>query len=448
VGRRRHWLVWAIVTYTVIIAVVGFALVNLYRASHDRLDQALGDRLLAVAVSLATITDGQMIPVTFDSKSTNASLDFLEADFQRLSQEQELAEISLTLPDGIVLFSTNPSLGPGLPNDFWELDRGAVVTALDGVAASTRLYLHRNNYQKSAHAPVHVFDAEFGEDFVAAIITVSGNSDFFDSLAQLKRGALLTGAGVLLVLVLLGVFLYRINLSFERYQESIRRQESLVAMGRMTAGIAHEIRNPLSIIRGAGQHLHRVLESAGISDPVADFIPEEVDRLDHILSGYLAFSTDREFPFEPFDLALCLRRSARLVQEEMDLAGIQVTLPEVLKPVLVLGDPLKLQQVILNLLINARHAMPEGGVIQLDLLTNPKDTAMATVTDEGSGLAGIDPHRLFEPFWTTKEKGSGLGLAMSRRIVEEMNGSLDLRERTDRTGAVAEIKLPVHEDGS
>jgi len=440
--------VWAFVTYTVIIAVVGFGLVNLYQASRDRLDQALGDRLLAVAASLAVTTDGLMIPVSYETRLTSGSLNLLEADFIRLSHEQDLAEISLTLPDGTVLFSTDQSLKSGHPNDFWELDREAVDSAIAGVAASTRLYLHQNNYQKSAHAPVHVFDSEFGEDFVVAIVTVSGNSDFFDSLAQLKHGALLTGAAVLVFLLLMGIFLYRINLSFERYQESIRRQENLVAMGRMTAGIAHEIRNPLSIIRGAGQHLQGVLEKAGIKDVVADFIPEEVDRLDHILSGYLAFSSDREFPSEPFDLTMCLRRSIRLVPREMEQAGVQISLPQVMEPVIVVGDPLRLQQVILNLMINAGDAMPEGGHIKVDLATTTTGPAVVRVVDEGVGLKGIDVRHLFEPFWTNKEKGSGLGLALSRRIVEDMGGSLELRERTDRIGAVAEITLPVHENGS
>ncbi len=447
-GRRRQWLGWALVTYTVIIAVVGLALVNLYQASRDRLDQALGDRLLAVAVSLATTTDGQMIPVAVDTSWAGGYLDILEADFQRLSQDQDLAEISLTLPDGTVLFSTDPGLKTGQPNDFWGLDPGAVASALEGAAASTRLYRHRDNFQKSAHAPVKVFDPEFDEDFVVAVITVSGNSDFFDSLAQLKRGALITGAAVLLVLILMGVFLLRINRNFERFQESIRRQESLAAMGRMTAGIAHEIRNPLSIIRGAGQHLQRILNEAGITNPVSDFIPEEVDRLDHILTGYLAFSSDRESPAEPFDLSLCLRRSTRLVTEEVEKAGSRILLPEELPQVIVHGDPLRLQQVILNLLLNARDAMPTGGQIEVEIVAPTDGFVRVRVKDEGYGLGSVDQDQLFEPFWTSKEKGSGLGLAMSRRIVEDMNGRLILFQRTDRTGAVAEIKLPVSGDGA
>ena len=446
--RRRHWFAWALVAYAVIIAVVSFALVNLYKVSRDRLDQALGERLLAVAVSLSITTKGSLIPVQNSEDSTLVYLDFLEADFLRLSEQQDLAEISLMYPDGTVLLSTDRSLEKGLPNDFWELDRGAVDSAIDGIAATTRLYLNRSNYQKSAHAPVLIFDPEFfGEEFVVAVVTVSGNARFFDSLAQLKSGALLTGAVVLTILILMGIFLHRINLSFEHYQESIRRQENLAAMGRMTAGIAHEVRNPLSIIRGAGQHLQRVLDKAGIVDPVADFIPEEVDRLNHILSGYLSFGSQKDRPAETFDLSMCLRRSERMIQEEIQQTGVRILLPVEMAPVQVHGDPLRLQQVFLNLLLNARDAMPGGGEIQVKLVCE-NDSVLVTILDAGSGLSGIDASRLFEPFWTSKEKGSGLGLAMSRRIVEDMNGSLELRERLDRQGAMAEIILPIHGEGS
>ncbi len=446
--RRRQWFVWAVVAYAVIIAVVWFGLVNLYQASRDRLDQALGERLLAVATTLAPRIDGRLVSeAAAGAGKSSDELQLLETDFKSLRQDQALAEISLTSGEGIVLVASNPSLQVGLPNDFLGLDTSEVDAALAGVSTVTPLYDKGGTLQKSAHVPVYDFDTEFDINEVVAVLTVSGNADFFGSLQQLQRGALATGAVVLVVLVLMGVFLYRINLSFARYQESIRRQENLAAMGRMTAGIAHEIRNPLGIIRGAGEHLQRVLEKAGIEDPVAGFIPEEVDRLNHILSGYLAFGSNRELVMEPLDLGHCLHRGAKLIQDEMEKAGISVSLPDAVNKVTVLGDPLRLQQVVLNLLINARDAMPHGGNIEVALACE-NSNALVTVTDEGCGLSQVASDRLFEPFWTNKEKGSGLGLAMSRRIVEDMNGSLDLYERVDRTGAVAEISLPLHGEGS
>ncbi len=435
---------WAVVAYAVLIAAIWFGLATLYQASRDRLDRALGERLLAVATTLAPQVDGRLVAeAAAGTGKSSDELQLLESDFDSLRQDQSLAEISLTTHEGIVLVASSPSLQVGLPNDFLGLAASEVDAALAGVSTVTPLYDQGGTLQKSAHVPVYDFDREFDINEVVAVLTVSGNADFFGSLEQLRRGALVTGGFVLVVLVLMGVFLYRINMSFARYQESIRRQENLAAMGRMTAGIAHEIRNPLGIIRGAGEHLQRILEQAGIEDPVADFIPEEVDRLDHILSGYLAFGSNRNPVLKPLDLRECLQRGAGLIREELAETGVSVELPGPTNPVTVLGDSLRLQQVVLNLLLNARDAMPEGGKIEVSLAC-ADNRVQITVADEGCGFSEVDADRLFEPFWTNKEKGSGLGLAMSRRIVEDMNGSLDLLQRRDRQGALAEISFPLH----
>ncbi len=443
----RRWIGWAALAYAVIIAAVSLGLMRLYSGAHERLDEALGQRLLAVAGSLAEMTDGQaLLSHSLGDTTSNAYLRDLAEKYAALARAENLSEITLTNPlDQIVILSTSASLEPDSPNDYWDLDPVAVESAVLGKAAATRLYElggRRGMKQKSAHAPIMNYVADGG--YVVAIVTVSGSPDFFEALDDLKLGAYLTGVLVLVVLILMGVFLYQINLALARYRASILRQENLAAMGRMTAGIAYEIRNPLGIIRGAGQHLQRVLAEHDITDEVADFIPEEVDRLDHILTGYLAFGADKDASHEEFDLAAALRRSLQLVGDELKESGVTWRLPDRLPAAPVTGDPRRVQQVLLNLLLNARDAMPDGGCLDLGV-TVAAGRVRVALADEGCGLGAVDQDKLFEPFWTSKEKGSGLGLAMSHRIMEDMGGGLSLRERTDRTGAVAELWAPLAE---
>lgn len=441
----RRWLGWAALAYAVIIIAVTIGLGRLYSGAHARLDEALGQRLLAVAGSLAEMTDGRvLLKSTLGDTTSNYYLDALHEKYVAIARRENLSEITLTDEfDRIVILSTSATQVPGLPNDYLNLDPVAVESAAAGKAAATRLYDLAGSgglKQKSAHAPI--FNYVTDGRYVVAIITVSGSPDFFEALNDLRMGAYLTGALVLVILVLMGVFLYQINLALARYRASILRQENLVAMGRMTAGIAHEIRNPLSIIRGAGQHLQRVLADHDITDEIADFIPEEVDRLDHILTGYLAFGADKDAVVEEFDLALVLRRSLPLIRDEFAAAKIEVQVADVLPDAPVMGDPRRLQQVLLNLLINARDAMPEGGIVSVAVNLADNRVSVA-VQDEGCGLGATDAGKLFEPFWTSKEKGSGLGLAMSRRIMEDMGGGLNLNDRPDGRGAVAELWAPL-----
>ncbi len=441
----RRWLGWAVLAYAVIIAAVGLGLGRLYAGSHSRLDEALGQRLLAVAGSLAEMTDGRAIlSVTLGDTADDYYLETLREKYLTIASQHHLSEITLTNPvDGLVILSTSESQVTGQPNDYWGLDPAAVALATSGTAAATELYEVggvEKLKQKTAYAPITNYTVDGG--YVVAVVTVSGSPGFFGTLADLKHGAYLTAFLVLAILVVMGVFLSRLSLALAESRASLLRRENLVAMGRMTAGIAHEIRNPLGIIRGAGEHLKQLLSDHGITDPLADYIPEEVDRLDHILAGYLAFGTDNQTAPEVFNLGAVVDRTLQLVAVEFAETGVVARLitPPAAAPVL--GDRRRWQQVVLNLLINARDAMPGGGHIDVAVRV-AKGRVTVEIRDEGCGLAGVDTSRIFEPFWTTREKGSGLGLAMSRQIVEDMGGRLTLRDRESARGAVAVVWVPV-----
>ncbi len=452
-GRgRARWLWSGLAVYLAILASVAAGLAYLHSAARDRLDESLGDRLSAIAATAAYLVDGDSLRVWAEETDATAaagadsaaaaspdeSLDFiwLRTRLIQILRDNDLAEVTLCDGRERVLISATGRLRRGERNIFWDLDRDAVRIAQSGYVAASRLYRSGDIYQKSAHAPVLAADGS-----VAGVLTVEGNADFFDALATLRRGAIATGGAVLLFLTLMGWLLFALQAKMERARAAAWRQENLAAMGRMTAGIAHEIRNPLGIIRGAAQHLIARLRAAGVEDEVAGYIPEEVDRLDRILRGYLAFGTGAPAEPEPVDLAQLARRTARLLEGELGAAGVTIAVEagDGLGPVR--GDPRRLQQVLLNLLLNARDAMPRGGAVTV-AVRREAEQALITVTDEGTGLGGASADQLFAPFRTTKEKGSGLGLSVVRQIVEAHGGTAVLRERADGPGAVAEIRLP------
>lgn len=434
--EQRRWLTWAILAYAGILLVTSVGLGLLYRGARQHLDEALGLRLQAAASAAVHLVEGNAIAAWSYDPQPNTDLLWLTSRLERIRDENDLAEITLCDRDGFMIASAARRLERGEPNIYWDLDRAAVELAREGLLSVSRLYRSGDLYQKSAHAPV--FDRD---GVVTGVLTVEGNADFFDALAAQRRAALAAMAGVVVFLGCMGFVLWRIHRALERARASLARQERLAAMGRMTAGIAHEIRNPLGIIRGSAQHLQRILADHGIQDPVAAFIPEEVDRLDRILTGYLSFGTDRSGEPERVDLEALVHHTLALVRDELATTGVSVDVTQTAHDPAVDGDPRRLQQLLLNLLLNAQDAMPSGGRIQIRILDDNSQLRLS-VADEGSGLDNAGETQAFEPFWTSKDKGSGLGLAVSRRIAEEHGGTLEIRNRTDRAGCVAALSLP------
>ncbi len=438
--HRRMWTGAA--AYVAILLAVVLSLSHLYRESRDSLDEALGARLAGVAITASYLVDGDSLAVwSFDPQE---SLDFmwLRSRLEQVRRENDLSELTVCDKDGFVVVSAVRRLNKGDVNVYWDLDPAAVALAREGFTAPSRLYRAGDVMQKSAHAPVWDSTGR-----VAGVVTAEAEADFLGALANLRRAAWATGAIVLAFLSLMAVLLTRQQRSLARARAEMIRQENLAMMGRMTAGIAHEIRNPLGIIRGAGELHAGKLRELGVDMPTLDYIPEEVDRLDRILTRYLTFGTaGAGSELEPLAFDRLVQRSAQMAEQELSRANVTLTVDSSGGPLTIVGDSPSLQQVLLNLLLNARDAMPDGGRIDVRLTTD-KSEAVLQVVDEGTGLGGLSEDEAFEPFRTTKEKGSGLGLAVVRQVVKDHGGVMSLRDRDDGSGAVAEVRLPLHREG-
>lgn len=210
----------------------------------------------------------------------------------------------------------------------------------------------------------------------------------------------------------------------ERLEESRRelaRQASLAAMGTMAAGLAHEIRTPLSVLRGSAQMLSKRSEDGTREAELISFMEDEVDRLSRLVDDLLVFARPREPDLVPVDLADVARRAASALQPRLDEAGLELEADLGSAPLL--GDSQQLYQVVLNLLANASRASRGGQ--RLHLATAIEDGAtVLRVEDHGQGIPVEHLDRIWDPFFTTGNGGTGLGLPIVRRIVEEHGGRI------------------------
>jgi signal transduction histidine kinase len=265
--------------------------------------------------------------------------------------------------------------------------------------------------------------------------------------SQLRRyrvsaGLALGGIAVSLVLTVnLGRTLRRQRREQERLREGLRRSEHLAALGKLLAGVAHEVRNPLAGIRSTVQLWQRLPDTARSPESLAAVV-HAVDRLNDIVTRLLYFARADRAERQPVDVNQVLVETLKLLEAQAAAQG--VSLEPDLAPDLppVSGSPAALQQVFLNLATNGLQAMPQGGRLRCVTRPDPRNRLVEVrVADTGKGVSAEDRKHLFEPFYTTRPDGTGLGLALCREIVLSHGGRLEL-EPADAPGATFRVLLP------
>jgi signal transduction histidine kinase len=227
-------------------------------------------------------------------------------------------------------------------------------------------------------------------------------------------------------------------------QEALMKFERLSTIGEMAAGLAHEIRNPLASISTAAQLLkRRAQKDKDGEDPLADTILEQSNRLEQLVRDTMDYArSEKSASLEPFPLRPALESAVRLCQVQFGPSHSKVRVewgwPK--EDLRLTANPQRIQQVLINLILNAYQAMPEGGTLRIGM-EKVGDRAHLRVEDSGPGIKDEDLRRLFEPFFTTKVGGSGLGLAISRRIAAQYGGKIRVERLSKGTAFILEIPL-------
>jgi signal transduction histidine kinase len=237
-----------------------------------------------------------------------------------------------------------------------------------------------------------------------------------------------------------------------KVQDELIRSEKLISLGRLSAGVAHEIRNPLNAIKGAIVHLQRRRAADPLITEYTHLVAEEIDRLNTFVSEFLLFARQSPPKRAPTDLNLLVAGVVGLLADQAAACGVALVqdLAPDLPPVPL--DARQIEQVIVNLLINAMDALPGGGQVilatALDERREPHLPIMAklSVMDNGTGIADGDRKNIFDPFFSTKDGGTGLGLPISLGIVENHGGTLEVESHPGQ-GTRMTVLLPLKAEG-
>ena len=236
------------------------------------------------------------------------------------------------------------------------------------------------------------------------------------------------------------VLLFRDLTQLRDLKKQVETNRRLAAIGKLAAGVAHEIRNPLSSIKGFATYFARQYEDIPEDVEIAKIMVQEVERMDRSITQLLEFAKPMAVQIKQTRIEPLIRHSLKLVSHDLMKKKIHVKTDIRTKREFIHTDPERICQVLLNLYMNALNAMDRSGILEVGV-ADVADNLEIRVADNGCGIPAKDLEKIFDPYFTTRAKGTGLGLSIAHRIVENLKGDIRVENRPSK-GAVFYITLP------
>lgn len=415
--RRRNF---AVVIFTILVIL----LVNIsWWFFYQRAERSFEEQLSRRLSSLAVLGGGQLTPFAFEPYHANnlAGYDLILDILESIKEADSLSEVFIIDPVYRYLATTQ-----------FDADTVYYLAALNRGYIDSAFYIGRQPVVTGGYrvGDLLLKSAFIGltdtAEVVAAVLGIEADIDYSDDLLSLKRNLYLSGAVSVGSGILFGVFFFFIQRRINSSEQALFLSQAQANLGRMVAVVSHEIKNPLMIIRASAERLKKTGDF-----PEAKFILEETDRLNKIVTNYLGIAGGkRNLQALKLELKDLLRQVHDQFFKRFEFEGITVRLNLPEKELHAKADPSALRQVLLNLILNAADAVRGLPDARIDLFAERAgDKINIVVSDSGPGVPPSVMRHIFEPFYTTKTSGSGLGLFMSKKLVTEMNGDISVQSK-------------------
>lgn len=425
---RRGTIYLLVATGVLGLAALNFAgwwmLRGLERDLLHQIDRQLRttSRLVADQIGRNYLLDEWALPL--DRPATVLQI---ERELFDIRQRSRMETLFLLSPDRTALLDYRFETADKSPSRAFPLSETRFTAAIDGDSLTVDRRTLDDQLFLTTYTPVRNIAGD-----VVAVLVADAPADLFTRLQAFGTRLVLMGLAGLAILSGFGGIIILAIRRLLQGEARLREQAHLAQLGEMAAMVAHEIRNPLSIIKGSADVLRK--KYAGESNELFEFIPEEIDRLNRLINDFLQFARQRDLPLDSADpVALIAEIVDRYADPRLRLEAER-------------GESIPLnsdafRQILLNVIDNARQATPADGVITVRASREGRRRYRITVTDSGAGMPEAVRARVFDPFFSTRATGSGLGLAITRRLITQMGGTIVVASR-DGAGTTVTVDLP------
>ena len=404
-----------------------------YGRVRSALESEFERRLARVAATAASQIEPELIHEVRARGEESAGYLSVQVQLVTLRSATGVDDASLIDSTRATLVDARSSEGvEGLASSLDSLAGPALARALGGIPAVSEPFRRGGRALRASFAPIR----SPGGAALGAV-AVEAEAAYLPVLDALGRTLTAIGLVTAVAIAVLAVLIVRAATAAATLERRLSRAENLAAMGRLTATLAHEIKNPLAIIRGSAERL-RMLDPE--AQRMATFFIEEADRLSKTVARYLQFARVGEEPRQGGDAATALQATLDLLEGELGARGVMLERAGGLTAAPVGLDNESLKQVYLNLILNALEAMPAGGRLRIGEAER-HGRIEVSIADEGAGIPPDVLRRVGSPFYTTKAQGSGLGLFLARRLVRASGGDLHIQSLEGR-GTTCTVRLP------
>ncbi|HHS50186.1 MAG TPA: HAMP domain-containing histidine kinase [candidate division Zixibacteria bacterium] len=422
---------WAAVAVAVIL--LGFNLINFlqYKRIEPILSEKIADgQALETRAIAEAIRPARVRSMAVDSSGIYAAL--LAEQIDRYAEDGSFASITILDTLGNIVHSTQRAYARGDFYPYIESDRMAFNTALGGATSGGELYRVGGRQFRGTYAPIA---DELGA--TRWVLAVEAGAEYYEVLALLRRNLLIFAILSIVVAIAGGAILLSTMMILRRMERRILNISKMATMGQMAAGVAHDLRNPLSIIRASAERLAK--SSPERREGLVESIVEEVARIDGTVEEYLAMARPHSKDESVFSLGgLAEEVAGSFFAGDGHKA---TTLKASWEGNAKISAPAgAIRRAIINILANAVEALPDGGTIRIRSL-DEGTRVLLVIEDDGKGVSRKQAARIFEPFFTTKPEGTGIGLTLAKKIIEDAGGELCLK-KSELGGCAFEIAFP------